>query len=270
MFPWPVRLLGIALAGVELVLLAMNAFGWHFSVPGFEEFMRWLGDQFSSFFAPVEVMIRDILARFDFHLPKLAPHWHHVFVLLWLLMGSFARMFASARAVDAQVLSGRWLRKLLAVDVPTLLWAGICALLTAVMAGTQPLASLSVAAWPVAGFFLFCTVLIAPRDIAKGDWLFVPSALGMTALLAVAAYINPTGAEKIFGFVGENAALLGLVGIVGSVGALVLLLGLLTNDGKTWRERLTNSFTAMGLDIIGAYAIAFALAYVFGGGITTG
>lgn len=269
MFPWLVRILGVFLAAVQLVLLSMNALGFEYSVP-FEDFMTWLGDRIASALQldAIEAMIRDWLARFAIALPELGKHWHHVFVLLWLLLGSASRFRANNDAEPAPLLSLAWFRNAGFAFV-LLAWAAICALLIAVATGTVPLSSIAVLLWPLAGLgvFLAGLSLLGALTLTKAPWL-LPLALGNTAVIIALTYLfpkpmmGPQPPQLVFAIVSNGPGLLSLVIIVGLWGLMFVGFGLL--ERKTWRERLINPTTAIGLDIISAYAIAFALAAVFG------
>lgn len=261
MFPWPVRVLGIVLAAVHIVLLSMTAFGFEYSVP-FEDFITWLGDRIASALQldAIEAMIRDLLAGFAIVLPELGKHWHHVFVLMWLLMGSMARMWIDFDAVEAPLFSRAWFRKA-AYALAVLALAAVCALGTAVACGTVPLNSTGVAGWPLVGFWLYLAVLhYSAAYMYLPRWFWVVTSLSVAAAIAMGAIAMPM--PSLFGIDSPSPALLFVVGSVGWTGVGWGFLGLFW--GSTWRERLSNPRTAFGVDVLGAYGIAFALAAIFG------
>lgn len=247
MFPWPVRVLGVALASTQLVVLAIRVFGVEFT-PSFEDFMTQLQHHLVNvlYLDAIEAAIRDVLAWFAITLPELGKHWHSVFVLLWLLMGSWARLFA--RSTNA------------AVALVWLAWAGVCALVAAVVTGTAPLESEAMAWWPFAGFILFgAGVYLSDALRGRVGWLLM--ALALAAFVAFAGYAA-TPMKDPLGIVSSSPGLLVLVGFVGLSGLIIGALGMLR--GSTWRERLTDPYAAFGADVIGSYAIAFTLAAMFG------
>lgn len=256
MFPWRVRLLGICFAAIALLLMAMKSFGLHFNAPGFEEFLRWLGDGLSSLFAPLEVIIRDFLLMFDLRLPKLGEYWHHVFVLLWLLFGSVAKNAANASADDVPPLSKSWLRGFLIFEVPILLWAFTSALVTAVAVGSWQNPAAAILFGPIAGIMLFGAGVAVLEFWWGGAMLSLLGSAGFS-------YLGYTIAATSKSSSGIGFTLSFWVILIGMAAISSIAEGLL--KGKTWRERLLNPLTGSGLDILAAYSIAFALAWAFGG-----
>src|SRR5262249_41806203 len=81
---------------------------------------------------------------------SLYSHWRYVFILDWLLLGACSRAFAPK-------LSGR--------GVLALGWAGVCALIFAVIAGSKPLESAYVGVTPFASFMVYMSGM---GSIARG------------------------------------------------------------------------------------------------------
>jgi hypothetical protein len=162
MFPWQVRIfIFIPLAALQIVLLSMKTLGWQYDVE-FTTFMVWLGDSVVSMLhlEVFEAWMRDLFAAWNINLPPLAKHWHNVFVLQWLMVGSWARAIGgimSGRAEDGNV---NWLASTSAA-FGVLLWAGICSLIGAVAAGTMPVTSSAVFLWPFASIMVFRAGLTA-------------------------------------------------------------------------------------------------------------
>jgi hypothetical protein len=261
MFPWPVRVFVLwPLAALQLILLTMGAFGFiEYSVE-FTDFMRWLGNEFADFFAPLEDAIRRALAWIGITLPKLGQHWHNVFVLIWLVGGASARIGASNFAEPAALLSAEWFRQVVFVDIPLLLWAGFSALVFAALAGILP---------PNRGissaFLVGTLVANAPFIISRLRHESWPS-IGFFFLAVAAPVLNLSNelsrpSERVSPFGIENAYMLLVVALTGFFGLYLFVSGLLTNKG---RERLTDPRTVSGLDILGSYAIALTLAALFG------
>ena len=211
----------------------------------------------------MEAMIRDLLAKFGVSLPKLGEHWHHVFVLMWLLMGTSARMIGmiATRGSSDVALGWPWLRKRIVVDAAMLLAAGACALVTGITVGTQSVDSPAVLWWPLAGFALF-GAFVPNRYAGEKNWsvfTYVAIAAAFFAVGVMTMMIT-SHMKPLFG-VGS----FGLVFWVCAIGLLGLVQGVLGLSSGKGRQRLMNPGTAFGMDVIGAYAIAFALAWLFGG-----
>lgn len=255
MFPWPVRIFVLwPLAAVQLTLLSMNYFNIiEYTVP-FEEFMRWLGGWFANYLAPIEAMTRVFLSWFGFSLPKLGAHWHHVFVLLWLLLGSAARIGANV-SEPTPLLSAAWMHRTITVDVPFVLWAGVCALGAGIASGMHPIASTAVMMWALSSVAAFAAGILVVS--AVGVRSSAAGALLIMLLLLVMVFSRDLGVS----FVSNKSFVPDLVWFVGIVGLLSLVLGLSLAEGL---KRLNNPATAFGLDILGSYVIALTFAAIFG------
>jgi len=232
------------LAAGELLLLAMSVFGVSFSVP-FEDALKYLGGLIADVLQLelIEAAIRKLLASLAINLPKLGEHWHNVFVLIWLLLGSSARAFG---------------RQLTGIVMPLILifWAALCALFVAIATGTVPLNSAAMLGWPLAGVVLFFSVLFLldePELPSASKWLGV---LLFVPIAALAASIRPLPLRSdAFGIELPSVGMLFWVLSVGAFGLFQLAGGLLA--GREWH---TSARIAIGFDIVGAYGIAIALA----------
>jgi hypothetical protein len=238
----------LVLAGVSLVLLSIPALGLSFS-DTFMGMLKVRGDVIGIVFQRelIEAAIRKALAPFaiDFH-P--APYWHHAFVLLWLLQGSWVRNMSSGQ---------EWGHFLFII-----IWGGLTALVAGAATGTVPLNSWAMIMWPAAGVLAFFAGDLA-RDAVRGrgSWrssLSLVGAAGEAAVAAVAAYLGYAFTKPMTSFFGldvSSPGLLALAGVVGFLG-LVMLAGGLSYETRDGDPR----FTSMGLDIVGAFGIAAALA----------
>lgn len=203
----------------------------------------------------------DQLRRVGWQIPDLADHWRSIFTLMWLLLGAHARHWTDVVLVGVSRTSktpGNAASQTPGNVAGLIVWAFIVALIVAVAAGTQPLDSAAVVVWPLAGFFLFVAGL-GVLDALAGDvdWWGVLGTLAFAALMITDYSAYPT----IHGFAVGSPALLAVVAIVGGFGLCFAVLGLV--KGKTWRERLSNGDTVMGLKILGTMGTALALAYFF-------
>jgi hypothetical protein len=287
MFPWWVRLfIFLPLAALQIILITIKLMGWQYEI-GFEQFMLWLGDLVVSALQLdlIEALIRSALAGRNVFLPELGKHWHHVFVLLWLFMGSFARVV------------GRELSPLAATGV--FLLAGLCSFAPAFAAGAMPVGSVVIAIWPIGGFFAFTAILLllhaedgvsmsvllaacAATFIALG--YFIPeyaayAVAGILALWAINGLLRrrrwdialvftalATAFVALDYFVyasGENAVLLWLAALVGFVGVGFLAFGLFFGEGRL-SDRAQEPLATLGLDIISPFAAAATAAWAFG------
>jgi hypothetical protein len=174
------------------------------------------------------------LRGFGWTIPHPGDHWRPVFTLEWLLLAAAARNLPGNIAVQ-------------------IAWAFVCALLAAVAAGTQPPTTWAVVLWPIAALLLFGAGLL-------GKFGATGLALGAAALFAAVGVFDTTPTKASLGFVNNSPALLNLVGLVGFIGLGMLMVGL--TNGGTWRERLTDPSTAIGLDIVAVMGGAFGIGYL--------
>ena len=253
------RLLGIALGGVSLTLLALKGFGLHFG----RFFMSWveaLDDDMHKFFHPLEVwLIQPVLdyvhTTFDIEL-HVQPYWHHAFVLLWLLFG------ATARALTPFGGWGYWSFMWV--------WGFIVALGAGAVTGAVPLDGLAIFAWPYAGFFLWVAGLRTWDTIfegRKGLWVHVLGLLAVFALFVDVATEN-FYARWPFSFARTlpSPGLAALASFIFIFALIVLIAGMIwqrESDGDTrWQKFFNSPFSSTGFDILCVFGVAafFAMA----------
>lgn len=202
----------------------------------------------------------EFLRGLGFAIPPLQDHWQQVFVLTWLLAAAVARnlSFSETSNTPWQYLRTRNLS--LGVSTPVALGlAFVCTLPFCVAAGTVPVGSPAVIAWPLVGYSTFLVI----TALLRRAWLRV---LIDTALLAggagfaIAAYsyrgyllptVEGTNWLRILAF------------IVWVYGLFLLWSGLFDRQGDTFGQRLQHPYAATGLDITAVLLGAFGLATVF-------
>jgi hypothetical protein len=240
MFPWWVRLfIFLPLATLQIILITMKVMGWQYEV-GFEQFMVVLGDfvSWALRLEIIEAVIRDVLAGWNIVLPELGKHWHHVFVILWLFMGSFARLLGSGESP--------------LVATGLFILAGFCSFVSAFAAGTMLVGSGAVLLWPFAGFFAFFVIFA----LLEGNWRAALQVAAIAAaVVALGYFFNPAGEG--------TGALVVLAAVVGIMGLMFIVFGLFEDVGD-FRSRLQAPGTAFGFDIIGPFAAAATAAWAFG------
>lgn len=242
------RLPGVLLAAISLVMLMTPAFGIQFK-PWFVEFLKELEDWevtlFFQFITPhVEAVIDYLNTTFDWHL-KVADWWHHAFVLLWLLHGSWARNLSR----------GQGWGYLLCL----LIWGGVTALVAGVATGTAPLNSAALLLWPFAGFAAFATGNLSWEAVRVRAPRSPP--LMYAALATLLAYLGYAFTEpwtSLFETVVPSPGLLDLAGIIGITGLGFILIGLLRTERDS--AHIDNELTSLGFEIIGAFGLAATLA----------
>jgi hypothetical protein len=249
MFPWWVRLfIFLPLAALQIILLTISALGWQYEVE-FEQFMILLGDMVSSALQLnlIEAIIRDLLASWDIVLPELGKHWHHVFVLWWLLTMSFSRLIADVSSLVN--------RKLSTVGyIALFFFAGLSTLVSAISAGAMPLSSAANFFWPLSA----TSSVGAAFAALSGQWWQSLQLVAISAGTAVAGFIIGSSANGTYWI--ELLAF-----CVAALGFLLLIVGLKFAEGRNSRwQYLQNPAVASGLDILGPFAVAATLAWMFG------
>lgn len=231
------RIVGIAVGVATLLRLASIGFNVEYN-----DLFKAFQDRMAAFFElggiidfieewivhPTLHFLRDL----NLPIPPLQDHWRQVFALTWLLLAAVARNYPGN-------------------IVGQLLWAAVCALVTAVAVGTQPFNSTAVLWWPSAGVIFFMAGLLPPtaRRDGRRTWLIIPG-----AALSAAPFFDIAPITKVLGYPVENPALLGLVIVVGGTGLLFAALGFL-------RGRSVPA-TAMGLDILWVMGLALGIGYL--------
>jgi hypothetical protein len=192
----------------------------------------------------IEAAIRKALAPFgiDFH-P--APYWHHAFVLLWLLNGSMARNLSGG------VGWGDFLFMII--------WGGLTALVAGAATGTVPLNTVAMMWWPFAGFAAFMAGLVAWVAVhdRSYSWQLLVFPAG-AASFAYLGFVSNQPLTSAFGPAVPSPGLLILAGFVGVMGLISFLVGLFVI--AHFDDTIDNDLTSMGLDIVGAFGLAAALA----------
>lgn len=172
-----VRIAAILLGIASAVLLAHSAFGIRFN-QDFVLFLNIVRDAVGIVVLPFELLIVNPVVgwlREHGFMFQLHPHWHYVFVLLWLFSASVSRAFNTS-----------------SVEVALSWVVGVfAAMLGAALAGTVPLDHEALLWWAIAGFFAqrsainFVGALTESREMAAHGVLalcmasiFVAFALG--------------------------------------------------------------------------------------------
>lgn len=236
----------LVLAGISLVLLSIPALGVSFS-DTFMGTLKVLGDVIGIVFQRelIEAAIRKALAPFaiDFH-PE--PYWHHAFVLLWLFNGSWARN------------RGRGLRGW-GEFLFMIIWGGLTALVAGALTGTVPLNSEAMIIWPLAGLSAFVAGSFLRNAVAGlFTWWWPLILTGLSALLSYLAYTNAKTMTPIFGLDVPSPGLLSSASMIGASGLFIFLAGLFFT--ARYDYPIDNDLARLGLDIVGAFFIAFVLA----------
>lgn len=148
------RILGILAGVISLLILAWRGFDLSLS-PALHDVLAVYENEMQRFFSLFEPAITASLVAvraltgWEFHLQ---PHWKHVFVLLWLYFGAYARTAWVTGARGAAVYYG--------------VVGGVIALIAGVAAGTVSLgdatSNMGVAAFPIAGMIVF--------ELAQNAW----------------------------------------------------------------------------------------------------
>lgn len=253
------RLIGAAVGVITLLAYATDYLRIDFK-PAFAEFLRQLeGLVLDVPLQWVEAwVIGPVLewmsSYFGWSLKYPAEHWRPVFTLTWLWFLSISRSGAGLFTFGN--------------SASVVVWALICALVSAVVAGAAKLDEFAFIAPLIAFFFfylgiclfrlrfrimLFCFLVIA---IVAATGHYAPTTIGLHRHLTGAEF------EAVRGLVSLTAG-------VGVLGLLFLSLGLLMAP-KEARTRPSNLFededagplVATGLDIVGTMGLALAIGYV--------
>lgn len=182
------------------------------------------------------------LRGFDLDVPDLQPHWRPVFTLTWLLMMAHARNRVDTFAVQGLRIA----------------WLVYCALLTAIAAGTQPLASWAVALWPAAGFMLYLAGALLEEPRKSLNWA---AAAATTATVGI---LFPPPAVSTAGLGEHNlAALFVAVALVVFFGLWMFTSALSDRAKGEWPGPiLSHPAMAASLDVLGVIGGAFAIGYL--------
>ncbi len=154
------------------------------------------------------------------------------------------------------------------------IWAGMCALIAGVMAGTLPLESPQIVLWPVAGIFAYFTgvsiadaTLRVPGDGGRLDLLGIEHLL-MLVLTGVSILVAVGMIPISLGVVMPELVAPGLVflaALIGIIGVGFLMGGLIANDGSGegfLQKWLTSPGARIGLDILSVLGGAATIVYI--------
>jgi hypothetical protein len=227
-----IRFTGIALGIITLLGFASGYMNVEFK-PYVKEALTSL-QYFADFIIQPELIERglDYLRQHFAWVPRPEAHWKPIYTLSALFMLSFARSNTNWYAIPVAL---------------------VCSLIPAVFAGTMPVGSGAVFAWPLAGVFAMGAIL----ERSQGHWSG-RSDIGMAVL---AAFSAATG--YFFNTTGESTDQLVLIAsCVGFVGLFLLLAGILIVKGTLW-QRLETPGVVIGLNITATLGGALFIGWLF-------
>lgn len=179
----------------------------------------------------------DLIRSFDIPIPPLQEHWQQLFVLTWLVSAAFARNLSFGVLTPV------------AIGI-----AFICTLPFCVAAGTMPIGTVAIVAWPSAAIFAFIAIASASRaNKSDGPKFAFAAAIGLVVSFAALGYFLGTTGER-------PDQLVILAYMVGGMGFSILLLGLYNGSPG---QRFQHPLSTAGLDVIAVLLGAFGLATVF-------
>jgi len=257
-FWFAARVVGVTLGILTLLKLATIGFGIEYK-QFFQAFLDRLRDfiDLSPLLDPIEeYALRPLfnwLRGIGWSIPELANHWRYVFTLNSLLMLAMARRF-SGNMFSAAVV-----------------WAFVCALVSAAATGTMPLSSRAVFYWPILSVLAFMALPEAVRR-RPGPWALLFGLL-FAAYLFLVGYMATVPVKSVFGLAVPSPTLFLLAITVAFFGAIALLMGLVLLPilsasigdipGAPPRvSPLDNAVTAMGLDVLGVMGGALTIGYL--------
>jgi hypothetical protein len=223
------RLLGISVGIITLLGFATDYLHVNFD-PYVESVLKVLQEIAGLIVAaPLWEMVLDWLRQHFAWVPTPEAHWKPLYTLSALLLLANWRFFPL-------------------YVIPLAL---VCSLIPAVFAGTMPVGSGAVVAWPLAGFFAFVTILA----LLNGKW--------RDALILAACAAALVAAGHFFNTTGEGTyALVGLAAAVAAFALVALNVGLTEAEG-TLGQRLQAPPSVLGLNILAALGGALAFGYLF-------
>lgn len=249
-------LAGLALGIFSATMMAWKGLGYQ---PVFHEFFARLEQLAGEAVAPLEEFaLRPLIAwvrSFGFDV-QLYPHWKHAFVLMWLIFGRSAQVFAR---LDRSFAVRAWL------------WSAGLSLLSGLFAGTVPLSSYAVLWWPCATYCAFnVLIMLWPSDWGT-DWSgAIGFGLATVAFVALAAGGVPDIVPRhVIPFDDSQSPGLALLACFALVfGCLFVFVGLqdLSEGGKNEyaleRGGIDSNLTQLGLSILGILGTAAFLSWL--------
>jgi hypothetical protein len=257
MFSWPLRIAGW-LVGIYALLKLATATGAVTYTQVFQAWMDSLRDivDLGFLLTPLKVAVilpaLDFIRTFDIPIPPLQDHWQQVFLLMWLLSAAWARNLSESSSTPVALLAAFF------ITLP------FC-----VAAGTMPLDSAAILAWPFAGFLAFLTVLVLLGNQStqripvlvynvRGKLVTIIHPLKWPLFASFTAAF--TAAGYVFGTNQELPQLVLLSGFIGLIGLLLLAAGIFM---RIYLRPAQNPELGTGLDITAVMLGAFGLATVF-------
>lgn len=254
------RLLAIALGIMSALLIARD--GFKVSLSAYVEVVATLYDDALSEIVGVlfEPVVKALFGKLRDWLAielQLLPHWKHVFVLQWLVLGKLAGVVAAWTEL-------RGLTVFLAV------WGGLCALVGAAVSGALPLASLSIFLVPLVSMLLYFVGLravlyrlIDRHKLPRPGLLrrrTVTIAIGLAFVTALFASVTP--GAKLWMFEGfESPGLAAVVFIVGLTATAMLIVGLVIPHllPRLFPEIVEGDERVTALKLVGVTVAGFGL-----------
>jgi hypothetical protein len=257
MFSWTLRIAGW-IVGIYALLKLASATGTVTYTKVFQAWMNSLRDivDLGFLLTPLKMAVilpaLDFIRSFDIPIPPLQDHWQQVFVLTWLLSAAWTRNLSESNSTPVALVAAFF------ITLP------FC-----VAAGTMPVDSAAILAWPFAGFLAFLTVLVllgneSTQRIpilvynARGKLVTIVHQLKWPLFASFTAAF--TAAGYFFGTNQDLPQLVLLAGFVGLIGLLLLTAGMFM---RIYLRRAQNPEFGTGLDITATMLGAFGLATVF-------